>query len=312
MSNPKTDVENHVRVQSAFEMNIKANHVFITVVLVFVLTAGALTMFLTSIKVKTDTNKMTLPSIDDVPKECWAKLAEKRIFFGHKSVGSNIIEGINDIIDEREYIRLNIVQTDNCKDFDQPIFAHSSVGRNTEPASKMKSFRSIMDAGIGKKVDIAFFKFCFVDITRDSDPREILDNYRALMEDMKVRYPQARFLHATVPLCSVPRGVKRPLKECAKLLIGRPRIMTLDDNIMRQRYNTLLRDAYSQTQHVFDLALIESVNPDGFRCYATKGTEKVFVMVPEYTDDGGHLNEEGRKKIAEQLLIILAEVANKL
>jgi lysophospholipase L1-like esterase len=34
-------------------------------------------------------------------------------------------------------------------------------------------------------------------------------------------------------------------------------------------------------------------------------------MVPEYTDDGGHLNEKGRKRVAEQMLIILAEVANK-
>lgn len=291
-------------------MNIKAHHIFIAVV--FVLIAGALTMFFMRITVKTDTNKITLPSIDDIPKEYWAKLAEKKIFFGHQSVGSNIIKGINDIINEREYIKLNIVRTGNPTDFDQPIFAHSSVGRNTEPDSKIKSFRDIMDAGIGDKVDIAFFKFCFVDIMRDSDPREILDSYNTLIEDLKGRYPQTRFLHVTVPVCSVPRGVKRPLKEFVKLLIGRPRVMTLDDNIMRQHYNTLLKDAYSPTEHVFDLALIESVNPGGFRCYATKGAEKVFVMVPEYTDDGGHLNERGRKKIAEQLLIMLAEVANKL
>ena len=291
-------------------MNIKAHHIFIAVV--FVLITGASTMFFMRITIKTDTNKITLPTIDDIPKEYWAKLAEKKIFFGHQSVGSNIIEGINDIINEREYIKLNIVRTDNPTDFDQPIFAHSSVGRNTEPASKIKSFRNVMDAGIGDKVDIAFFKFCFVDIMRDSDPREILDSYNTLIEDLKGRYPQTRFLHVTVPVCSAPRGVKRPLKEFVKLLIGRPRIMTLDDNIMRQLYNTLLKDSYSPTEHVFDLALIESVNPSGFRCYATKGAEKVFVMVPEYTDDGGHLNDQGRKKIAEQLLIILAEVANKV
>ena len=35
-------------------------------------------------------------------------------------------------------------------------------------------------------------------------------------------------------------------------------------------------------------------------------------MVPEYTEDGGHFNDQGKKKVAEQLLIILAEVANKL
>jgi hypothetical protein len=31
-------------------------------------------------------------------------------------------------------------------------------------------------------------------------------------------------------------------------------------------------------------------------------------MVPEYTTDGGHLNEIGRKKIAEQFLILLAKL----
>ncbi len=289
---------------------INIHYIFIAVAVV--LTIGVTTMFCTRIKTKEETDRIMLPSIDDVPHEYWVKLAEKKIFFGHQSVGSNIIEGINDIINEREYIKLNIVRTDNPTDFDQPIFAHSSIGRNTEPASKIKSFRDIMDAGIGEKVDIAFFKFCFVDIMRDSDPREILDSYNTLIEDLKGRYPQTRFLHVTVPVCSVPRGVKRPLKEFVKLLIGRPRVMTLDDNIMRQHYNTLLKDAYSQTEHVFDLALIESVNLGGFRCYATKGAEKVFVMVPEYTDDGGHLNDQGRMKIAEQLLIILAEVANKV
>jgi len=58
------------------------------------------------------------------------------------------------------------------------------------------------------------------------------------------------------------------------------------------------------------LALIESVNPDGFRCYAAEGTEKVNVMASEYTEDSGHLNSRGRRKVAEQLLIILAEMAS--
>jgi lysophospholipase L1-like esterase len=74
----------------------------------------------------------------------------------------------------------------------------------------------------------------------------------------------------------------------------------------------LLRDAYSKTEPFFDLALIESVNPDGFRCYVAKGTEKVNVMASEYTEDGGHLNSRGGRKVAEQLLIILAQIASRL
>jgi len=34
-------------------------------------------------------------------------------------------------------------------------------------------------------------------------------------------------------------------------------------------------------------------------------------MLPKYTPDGGHLNEQGRKNVAEQLLILLAETAGK-
>jgi len=58
-------------------------------------------------------------------------------------------------------------------------------------------------------------------------------------------------------------------------------------------------------------ALIESVNPDGFRCYAAEGMEKVNVMASEYTNDGGHINSRGRREVVEQLLIILAQMAGR-
>jgi len=283
---------------------------YIVIALAPILIIGILPMFLVKIKTKTDVNKIALPSIDDVPREYWAKLAEKKIFFGHQSVGYNIIEGVKDIMKERNYIKLNIVETRDPLEFDRPIFAHAQVGRNTDPASKIKAFENIMDTGIGNKVDIAFFKFCYVDVMRDSTPQGIFDRYRKAIEDLKVRYPKTKFLHVTVPVRSTPKGAKRNFKESIKLLIGKPGV--LEDNIKRQHYNTLLSDAYFKRDPTFDLALVESVNPDGFRCYANKGKEKVFVMALQYTSDGGHLNEEGRERVAEQLLIILAELASKL
>jgi len=283
---------------------------YILMAVAVVLTIGVTTMLCTRIKTKEDTNRIMLKSIDDVPHEYWVKLAEKRIFFGHKSVGYNIIDGIEDILNECKQIKLNIVETCDPAEFDLPIFAHSQVGSNTDPVSKIESFTNIMDVGVGNKVDIAFFKFCYVDVTRDSDPQKILDRYRAAIEDMEDRYPQTRFLHVSAPIRSVPKGAKRTLKQSVKLLIGKPGV--LDDNMMRLRYNKLLNDAYFETGSVFDLALIESLRPGGLRCYADKGTERVYVMAPEYTEDGGHLNDVGRKKVAEQLLIILAEMANSL
>jgi hypothetical protein len=287
-------------------MKVRALRIFIAVA--GLLAVGIMTMVITKIKTRTDVNKITLPSIDDIPREYWAKLAEKKIFFGHQSVGYNIIDGITDIINERDYIKLNVIEAREPVAFDQPVFAHSQVGMNTKPFSKIKRFVEIMDAGVGSKVDIAFFKFCYVDIMRDSDPQEIFDGYSAALEELKDRYPNTMFLHLTVPIRSTPKGAKRNLKQTVKLLIGRPGL--LEDNMMRRRYNDLLKNAYSKTGLFFDLALIESVNAEGFRCHAVKGAEKVDVMAPEYTEDGGHLNSQGRKKVAEQLLIILAEMAS--
>ena len=48
--------------------------------------------------------------------------------------------------------------------------------------------------------------------------------------------------------------------------------------------------------------------PDGTRCSFTKDGKTYYSMVPEYTTDGGHLNEIGRKKVAEQFLILLANL----
>ena len=288
-------------------MKVRTLQVFITIAAF--LAVGILVMVVTRIKTGTDSNIITLPSIDDVPGEYWAKLAEKKIFFGHQSVGYNIIDGVTDIINERDYIKLNVIEAREPSAFEQPVLAHSQVGMNTKPFSKIKRFEEIMDSGVGSKVDIAFFKFCYVDIMRDSDPQEIFDGYSAAMKELKDRYPDTKFLHVTVPIRSVPKGAKRYLKQTVKLLIGKQGFF--EDNMMRRHFNDLLNNAYSETGLFFDLALLESVNANGFGCYAQKGAEKVSVMAPEYTEDGGHLNSQGRKKVAEQLLIILAEIASR-
>jgi len=57
------------------------------------------------------------PSIKDVPTSKWENLSQKKIYFGHKSVGFNIIDGIKDVMKENPQIKLNIVETANESDF---------------------------------------------------------------------------------------------------------------------------------------------------------------------------------------------------
>ena len=256
----------------------------------------------------TDTDKVTLPSIDDVPAERWKRLAQLRIFFGHQSVGYNIVDGITDVMNQHAEIDLNVVETSEPQRCAKPVFAHARVGRNTDPLSKIRAFREVLEAGAGDIVDVAFFKFCYVDIVRDSDPKDIFDSYDATLKGLKNLYPRTKFLHVTVPIRSVPSSTLGGLKQTFKSLLGKPGV--LDNNVVRAQYNKLLTDAYGETEPLFDLAVAESMNPHGSRCYAGKGPRRVCVMANENTDDGGHLSFVGRKSVAEKLLVTLSEIAN--
>lgn len=288
-------------------MKLAPGYLFPVAVVVVII--AVVLVFFIRLRIKTEPPKTALPGIEDFPVEYWKKLAEKKFFFGHHSVGYNIIEGIKDIVGKYDYIKVNIVETDNPADFDKPVFAHARVGRNMDTDSKIQGFRKVMDAGIADKADIAFFKFCYVDVNHDSNLDKIFEEYSGAMEGLVEKYPGTAFLHVTVPVCSPSANAKKMAKFFVKSLIGKAGV--LEDNAKRQQYNTLVRAAYAQKQHVFDLALAETVNPDGLRCYMKSDQKKIYVMPGVYTNDGGHLSPQGRRKVAQQLLITLANIANQ-
>jgi len=241
-----------------------------------------------------------LPSIKDIPNSSWEKLSQKRIYFGHQSVGFNIIEGIKDVMKENPQIKFNIVETSEPEALDNPLFAHSRVGSNKDPKSKTTAFVMLMDEGVGNKADIAFFKFCYVDIGEQTDAREIFTYYKDTLARLRAKYPKTTFVHVTVPLRIVQRGPKVWIKT----IINRP-IGGYADNINRNRYNDLLRQAYQGKEPIFDLADIESTFSDGSRSSFKANGKTYHSMVSAYTNDGGHLNETGRRLVAEQLLVFL-------
>lgn len=250
------------------------------------------------------------PSIKDIPAAKWEKLSQKKIYFGHQSVGFNIIDGIKDLIKENPQVKLNIVETADQADFNDGLFAHSKVGKNTDPGSKIDAFANILDKGIGKKADIAFFKFCYVDVRTETEVRNVFSDYRNIMSKLMNAYPDTKFVHVTVPLTSKPtgfQGLVRSAKDSIKKIIGRP-VRGVDDNIKRNEYNKMLRKEYEGKGSLFDIAKIQSAFPHGTRCMFNKGGKTYYSMVPEYTYDSGHLNETGRKKVAEQLLIFFANL----
>jgi hypothetical protein len=250
------------------------------------------------------------PSIKDIPAAKWKKLSQKKIYFGHQSVGFNIVDGIKDLMKENTHIKLNIVETANQSDFKLGLFAHSKVGRNVDPKSKIDEFTKFINKGIGQKADAAALKFCYVDVRKGTEVRNVFSNYKNSMSRLMKDYPDTKFVHFTVPLTSKHTGLKgliRSAKDIIKKIIGRP-VRDVHDNIKRNEYNKMLRKELEGKGSLFDIAKIQSTFPDGTRCTFNKGGKTYFSMVPEYTYDGGHLNETGRKKVAEQLLILLAKL----
>jgi hypothetical protein len=242
-------------------------------------------------------------NVKDVPESGWKTLAEKKIYFGHQSIGFNILAGVRDIMVENPLIKLNIVETQNSADFENPVFAHSTVGSNTKPKSKIDAFANILEKGIGEQADIAFFKFCYVDFHTRTNVETVFNEYKTTISHLREKFPQLRLIHSTVPLTSKQTGPTAWIKKAmGKSLRG------YEGNIKRNQFNQLLKTEYEGKDPVFDLAKVESTFPNGKRSSFTKDGIIYYTLVPDYTDDGGHLNEIGRKIIAEQFLIFLANI----
>jgi hypothetical protein len=142
-----------------------------------------------------------------------------------------------------------------------------------------------------------------VDVDAGTDIQKLFTEYKSKMLLLKKKYPKTTFIHFTVPLL---KKSKASLKSLIKKILGKS-VGFFDNqhNIKRNEFNDLLKNEFEGKAPIFDLAKVESMHPDGRMETFTKDGKTYYSLVPDYTDDGGHLNETGRKKAAEQLLLVL-------
>lgn len=199
-----------------------------------------------------------------------AALAGRDLFWGHQSVGENLIDGSMSL-------GYGWSGVGGGSDYDGTHWGHGYVDDNGDPWRKIRSFASLLrDAGIGARVDAAAFKFCWIDFEPDTDVEALLDAYDASLAALGTDYPSVRFLHVTTPLTS-------------------------DDaerNAVRWRYGRRLIEEHSASSVVLDLAAIESTDSNGQAC-TTGGVRR---LCDEWRDDEGHLNDRGRSHAAKAFL----------
>ena len=250
-----------------------------------------------------DVSNSTGSLLDSVSSEKWKALAGRKIFFAHKSVGYNIVQGITEIEAVEPRIGVRLLESGNPADFESAVFAHAENGKNGDPVGKLAAFRNSMKSGIGDRVDVAVLKFCWADFTADTKLDELFAEYKRTMTELKTAYPHATFVHVTVPLTVTQAGVKAWVKTA----IGRP-VFGLQENIARNRYNELIRHEYKGREPMFDLASWESTGPDGSEQKYTAEDAAYNELNHLYNSDGGHLNSDGRQWIAGHFLVFLANL----
>lgn len=242
--------------------------------------------------------------VDSTLRADLQRIAQRKIYFGHQSVGRNLLDGVRQLSAMAD-VPIRVDETPTASNVAPATLGHTSVAKNGDPFQKLKSF----EQAIGERptgLDIALVKFCYVDITAKTDVKALFARYRATIESLQAKNPGTAFVHVTAPLTTVKSGTKESLKR----LLGRAPYGTLE-NIRREEYNTLLREAYKGREPIFDLARIESTAPNGTAATVEWKGSIAPKMAPAYTDDGGHLNATGRLRAARELVSVLAAIPDR-
>jgi hypothetical protein len=221
------------------------------------------------------------------------------LFFGHQSVGANILDGLRDLA-AQEGVAVQIGQVESGAGVKPGTWTHAYVGENTRPDLKIGDFERML-AGDARP-EVAFLKLCYADVREDTDVRALLGQYQAALARLAAEHPETTFVHVTVPLTVVQRGPKAFVKR----ILGRAPGAFME-NVRREEFNELLRGlAASRNEPLFDLARVESTTPQGVRQSHTWRSLTTPELVPAYASDGAHLNETGRRRAARELVRVLA------
>lgn len=234
-----------------------------------------------------------------ISREDLAAAAGEHVFFGHQSVGMNILDGVPLVYESNGMNAPTITTTPDASRAGGYI-EHAYIGENTKPLTKIEAFDAAIRGGVAERADVAFMKLCYVDIDSSTDVDVLFAQYRDTMAALERDYPDVTFLHLTAPL-TTESGWKAQIKR----LLGRSDA-TRAGNVARQQYNDLIRQEYGDTGRLFDLAALESTAPDGTRVTGTYEDATYFALAPEYAADWGHLNALGSSRAAAELLELIA------
>ncbi|WP_144795988.1 SGNH/GDSL hydrolase family protein [Microbacterium paludicola] len=244
------------------------------------------------------TTEVAVPEVTPAEFDAFAGTT---VLFGHQSVGANVLDGIAGVYaDAGRAAPVVADATNGVGAADGASIVHAFVGVNGDPLGKFAAFRALVDGPAGDAASVAIVKLCYTDITSDTDPVRVFEEYRALMADLEARHPDITFLYATVPLTT-----DRSLGANIKALFGSDDRMGPADNRVRAQYNALIRAQYADSGRLFDIAAVESTMSTDPAVRTLDG-EEYHVLNSALSADAGHLDQRGGRVVAAEMIRIVA------
>ncbi len=231
----------------------------------------------------------------------WSVIAGRTVYFGHQSVGSGVVAGLERLREEHA-LPLRVVQTREPATVTGAAFIHFLAGQNRDYASKNAALLRLLESQTRAERPVVLLKYCYADINSCADPARMFEAYRDTVETIQFEHPDVTVVHATVPLTTVESAFKSGTKQ----FFGRP--TRREAAVARHRYNELVRAEFKATEPIFDLAKVEATQPDGMPAGFTAGGCMIETLAPHNTYDGGHLNARCQRAAAEALLDVLSDV----
>ena len=248
-----------------------------------------------------------MPSQDELASGLAAddllKVSRTKVFFGHQSVGMNVLDGVPAVYSAHGAAAPAIGQGDSPASGNGGFIDHTFIGENGNPLLKIQDFDAKLRSGPGQQAEVAMMKLCYADITADTDTGALFAAYRETIAGLERDLPEVTFVHVTVPLMT-GQGALPMLKG---LLTGSSRSGPAQ-NVVRERLNGLIRREYA-SGHLFDLAAVESTRPDGSRVTGTYRGQQQYRLYDGYASDTGHLNAEGSRIAATAWLTAVAQAS---
>lgn len=247
-----------------------------------------------------------LPDVTSAPQPLDQALST-RFLFAHQSIGQDISRRIPIVYKSAKLPAPKVVTWNKAKTTKGPLVATATVGTNGNAVSKLRAFARLVNDAPRGSMKVALLAFNYQDVDAESDVDELFQSYVDTMTSLEAASPDISFLFATVPVTTANSWSEVDRSTITGLSNANQPVW--QDNIARERFNTLIRERYADTGRLYDIAALQAeIKGDKV---AAKQHEDLwyYVMYPGNSSNGKRLNDAGSRRLAKTLILLVNAAA---